>query len=112
MVPWLLRSIVGHLASPSGIAVRLGAAECPATRNRRGAAAKEKVGEIIIKLLNVVQAAAELGLAKQTIYNWVSLGKLRTMKIGSSVRIPATEIERVRRWRRRPVAPRRKRVYG
>jgi excisionase family DNA binding protein len=54
--------------------------------------------------LNVHQAAAMLGLSERTIRAWVFLHKINYYKIGRSVKIDATDIERlVERGRREAV---------
>lgn len=46
-------------------------------------------------LLSVDQAAARLTLKPWTIRKWVALRKIGVVRIGSSVRIPLNEVERV-----------------
>jgi excisionase family DNA binding protein len=44
-------------------------------------------------LLSVMEAAARLGLAPQTIRNWLSLRKLPCVKIGRLTRIPQSAVD-------------------
>jgi excisionase family DNA binding protein len=44
-------------------------------------------------LLSVFEAAARLGLAPQTIRNWLSLRKLPCVKIGRRTRIPQSALD-------------------
>jgi excisionase family DNA binding protein len=46
-------------------------------------------------LKTVQQAADELALAPVTIRTWLAQRKLKYVKLGRSVRIPASEIERL-----------------
>lgn len=41
------------------------------------------------------EAANSIGVARQTIYNLMQRGELRSVKIGRSRRIPASEVERL-----------------
>lgn len=43
----------------------------------------------------VPEAASALGVSRAHIYNLVSRGALRAVKIGGSTRIPATEVQRL-----------------
>jgi excisionase family DNA binding protein len=45
-------------------------------------------------LLSVLEAAARLGLAPQTVRNWLSLRKLPCVKIGRLTRIPQSALDR------------------
>lgn len=43
----------------------------------------------------VPEAAQALGLCRASIYNMITRGEIRTVKIGRSTLIPAAELERV-----------------
>ena len=43
----------------------------------------------------VAEAAATLGVCKAHIYNLITRGELRAVKIGNSTRIPASELLRL-----------------
>ena len=45
--------------------------------------------------LKPADAAIALGLSRATIYNLITRGELRAVKIGRATRIPATELERL-----------------
>ena len=47
------------------------------------------------KLLTIPETAERLGLKEQTIRRWVFLQKLTYVKVGSAVRIPDVEVERI-----------------
>lgn len=47
------------------------------------------------------EVADMLGLSINTVRKWRSLGRLRVVKVGRSVRVPADEVERLRHARRR-----------
>jgi excisionase family DNA binding protein len=57
-----------------------------------------------MKYLSVQSVADILGMSKQTIYNWISLRRIESVKLGTAVRIPSTEIERLVSNGRRPAA--------
>ena len=46
-------------------------------------------------LLTYVDAAKLLGVSRQTIYNWIKVGKLRPYEIGNNVFLHRLEIERL-----------------
>ncbi|ETJ36255.1 Molybdate transport system regulatory protein [human gut metagenome] len=47
------------------------------------------------------EVAEMLGLSINPVRRWRSLGRLRVVKVGRSVRVPADEVERLRHARRR-----------
>ena len=47
------------------------------------------------KLLTPTEFAMELGISKWTVYQWLSLGILKKVKLGRLVRIPESEIDRL-----------------
>ena len=46
-------------------------------------------------LLNVQEAAAQLGLKEKTIRQWIALRKIEYIKAGSAVRIRQSEVDRI-----------------
>jgi excisionase family DNA binding protein len=47
------------------------------------------------KLHRVPEAALEFNVAPKTVWNWVGQGRIATVRIGRSVRIPHAEILRL-----------------
>jgi excisionase family DNA binding protein len=47
------------------------------------------------KMLTVADCAGKLGLKEPTIRLWIAKRKIAHVKLGRSVRIPATEVERL-----------------
>lgn len=47
------------------------------------------------KLLTVPQVAEALALKPKTIWSWIGLRKLAVHHVGRSVRIPASEVDRI-----------------
>lgn len=47
------------------------------------------------KLLTIPETAQRLGLKEKTVRRWVFLHKLTYVKVGSAVRIPDGEVERI-----------------
>lgn len=47
------------------------------------------------RLLNVHQAAEQLGLRDKTIRNWIALRRIEFVKVGAAVRIRQSEIDRI-----------------
>jgi len=47
------------------------------------------------KLLTLEQAAERLGMKTVTLRMWASARKIARVKIGRSVRVPASEVERI-----------------
>jgi excisionase family DNA binding protein len=47
------------------------------------------------RLRTIEQVANELGLAEVTIRSWVAQRRLEHVKLGRSVRIPISEVERI-----------------
>jgi excisionase family DNA binding protein len=60
----------------------------------------------VTQLLTPAEAAARLGVARGTLYNWISDGKIAVVRLsGRCVRIRETEIDRlIRRSEQRAVA--------
>jgi len=49
------------------------------------------------RLLNVHQAAEQLGLKDKTLRQWISLRKIEFIKVGMAVRIDQSEVDRILR---------------
>ncbi|MHB2006833.1 MAG: helix-turn-helix domain-containing protein [Acidobacteriaceae bacterium] len=47
------------------------------------------------QLWKVPEAAPRLGVARQTLWNWVGSRKIGVYRIGRSVRIPESEVQRI-----------------
>jgi excisionase family DNA binding protein len=45
--------------------------------------------------VRVSVAARRLGMSRQTLYNWVAQRRIGSLRFGRSVRIPASEIQRI-----------------
>ena len=45
-------------------------------------------------LLNAAEVATRLGLKERTIRAWIAERRIATVKLGASVRIPASEVDR------------------
>ncbi len=58
-------------------------------------------------LLKPRQFGEMLGLTERTIRDWIAARKIEVIKIGASVRIPSSEIDRLIREGRRPALVRR-----
>jgi excisionase family DNA binding protein len=52
------------------------------------------ISDLDKKLLSVDDLSAKIGVAKNTIYDWVSMGKLPHLKLGKLVKFEADKIER------------------
>lgn len=51
--------------------------------------------------VSIKEAAKQLERNRRTIYNQIYLGKIESVKVGSEVRIPMREIQRILRQRNR-----------
>ena len=47
------------------------------------------------RYLKVPQFAAALNLSPKTVWNWIAQRKLAIVRVGRSVRVPATELDRL-----------------
>lgn len=47
------------------------------------------------QLLRAGEVARTLGVSKQTVYRWTWEGRIAHVRLASSVRIPASEVQRV-----------------
>ena len=47
-------------------------------------------------MVNISEVARQLGLCRQTVYNWIAQGKLHPVPVGGQQFVLAAEIERVR----------------
>lgn len=48
-------------------------------------------------MLKVKDVAAFFQVSERTVWNWIHSGKMKSVKIGSVVRIPEEEIERLKK---------------
>ena len=53
------------------------------------------MGTPLEPLWSVEKVADYFSLNKMTVYRWVKTGKVKSLKIGSRVRIPRSEVERI-----------------
>lgn len=49
-------------------------------------------GDTLEKMYTVKEVSEMLGVAKLTVYNWVNTEKVRSLKIGNTIRIPESAI--------------------
>ena len=49
----------------------------------------------VMKMLSVKETADLFGVTKRTIFRWIKSGKMKSVKIGRTVRIKESEIKRV-----------------
>lgn len=49
----------------------------------------------VVKMLSVKETADLFGVTKRTIFRWIKSGKIKSVKIGRTVRIKKSEIYRV-----------------
>jgi hypothetical protein len=58
---------------------------------------KDRVSAVNVKLMRVRRFAAAADMAPSSIYSLLKKGAIRGVKVGSSLRIPASELERLER---------------
>lgn len=54
-----------------------------------------QTGTTDTSLLSTAEAAARLGVTKQTVSRWINEGSLAHARVGSRYRIPVSEIDRL-----------------
>ena len=56
-----------------------------------------KISQVTNDLLSVAQAAEALGVARLTVYRRISRGKMEVIRVGGTIFVLASEVERVQK---------------